>query len=403
MKIRHLTVLLAALIALAALVPGESSAIPVFARKYGFDCTMCHSAYPRLNDFGARFRADGYRLPGREKTEKTILQSPTPVALRSSSGYTYHELQHELDAARTPKRSGLAMNGLDILSAGLLGPEIGYFVVFVPGINEAHGVDGQEASLEMANVVFSHIAGRPLTLRAGRFEPAYAAFSVKRQLSVSPYEVYDYGFAGGPRFSYTQTGVELRGGGHGPLRALAGLVEGSGTNLAGDPPQDGYVRVEGMYGPGEGQSAGHRFGLTGYLGRARADTSLHAAGGRSRSFSRIGADASLNARGLNLALQYLWARDDGELWGRDRRTTWSGGFAELSYTSDRRVTGFARFGMVNEPSFLDRDIQRITAGGRYYFEDNVATHLEYSRQTVTSAALYDVTEDFLTLRLDFAF
>lgn len=403
MKTRHLTALLAAVVVLAALVPCESSAIPVFARKYGFNCSMCHSAYPRLNDFGARYRANGYRLPGRENVERTILESPTPVALRTSAGYTFYELKHLPDATPTQKQNGLALTGLDILSAGLLGPNIGYFMVFVPGINEARGLAGQEASLEMASVVFSNLAGKPLTLRAGRFEPAYAAFSVRRQLSASPYEVYDYSFEGGPKFSDTQTGIEVRGGGHGPARVVAGLVEGSGTNLAEDPPQDGYVRVEGLLGAGEGQTVGHRVGLTGYLGRARPDTSLHSVRESTRSFSRVGVDASLNASGVNLALQYLWARDDGALWGRDEKATWWGGFAELSYTSDRRAMGFARIEMVKEPSFLDRDIKRYTAGGRYYFEDNVATHLEYSHQIVASSAPDDATEDFLTLRLDFAF
>ena len=35
-------------------------AIPAFARKHGFNCNMCHVAFPKLNDFGQRFRDNGY-------------------------------------------------------------------------------------------------------------------------------------------------------------------------------------------------------------------------------------------------------------------------------------------------------------------------------------------------------
>ena len=47
----------AALGVLATLAARPAAAAPVFARKYGFKCTMCHSSFPRLNDFGQRFRA----------------------------------------------------------------------------------------------------------------------------------------------------------------------------------------------------------------------------------------------------------------------------------------------------------------------------------------------------------
>ena len=59
-----------------------SSAVPVFSRKYGFECTNCHSSYPRLNDWGVRFRNNGYQLPGRENEERTVLKGPAPFAAR---------------------------------------------------------------------------------------------------------------------------------------------------------------------------------------------------------------------------------------------------------------------------------------------------------------------------------
>ncbi len=403
MKTARLLALFVAAATAASLLPRDAGAVPVFARKYGVNCTMCHSAYPRLNDFGARFRDGGYRLPGLGNVEKTVLETPPPVALRTSAGYVYDVLQHSRPPGADSKRSTVELAGLDLLSGGLLGPRIGFFLVYVPGITEARGVAGQEAALEMANVVFSGLAGDQLTLRAGRFEPAYAAVSVKRRLSVSGYEVYGYSFPGGPTFSDTQTGLELRASGSWPVRVLGGVVEGSATNRAEDPPQDAYLRLEGVLGPGEGQTAGQRLGLTGYLGRARPDLAVAAPTDRAANFARLGADASLNGAGLNLAAQLLWARDGGPLWGRADRTDWWGGFAELSGSPAPGTVGFARFDYVKEPDFVDRSITRFTAGGRYYFEDAVALHVEYShRVTAVENVQDDPAEDLIAVRVDVA-
>lgn len=41
----------------------DSSALPVFARKYHTACSTCHSAFPVRNGFGEAFRNNGYRFP----------------------------------------------------------------------------------------------------------------------------------------------------------------------------------------------------------------------------------------------------------------------------------------------------------------------------------------------------
>jgi hypothetical protein len=83
---------------------------------------------------------------------------------------------------------------------------------------------------------------------------------------------------------------------------------------------------------------------------------------------------------------------------------WWGGFAELSGPLAPATVGFARFDYVQEPDFLDRTIQRYTAGSRYYLEDNVALHLEYSHAMISAGGFSDdPTGDFLAARVDFAF
>ncbi|NTW48395.1 MAG: hypothetical protein HGB19_01425 [Chlorobiales bacterium] len=49
----------------------ESSAIPVFARKYQTSCYTCHSGFITRNAFGEAFRNNGYRWPGEDDEEFT--------------------------------------------------------------------------------------------------------------------------------------------------------------------------------------------------------------------------------------------------------------------------------------------------------------------------------------------
>ncbi len=371
-------------------------AIPSFARKYGFNCTMCHSNYPRLNDFGQRYRQNGYQLPGREGDEKTVLETTTPFSARVTGGYDYDKFEN------TPGAEDLKqfrITSVDILSGGLFARNIGYLVVWPPKIEGSSGIAAQPGTLEMANVIFSRLAGGRGSIRAGRFEPAYDAFSVKRRLSFAPYEVYDFTFPGGLAFSDTVDGIELADRGRGGMSYAAGWVNGSSTNDLNDSPEDFYLRAAKVFGRGEGQTAGQRVGLVGYFGKARPVD-----GGSREGFNRVGLDGSVNVGHWNVAMQVLRGSDDSSLWGTASDVDWSGGFVEGSYLPSTKLVGFARYGWVSTPDEIDQDIRRWVIGGRYYFVDQVAAHLEYSRRRQDNLTVAgDATEKFLFGGVDFAF
>lgn len=53
----------------------SAQAMPMFARKYKFNCAMCHASVPRLNALGFKFKAAGYRMPyeiGKEQDENLL-------------------------------------------------------------------------------------------------------------------------------------------------------------------------------------------------------------------------------------------------------------------------------------------------------------------------------------------
>lgn len=60
---RSLIVFCFVVVGLALVWPTASQAMPNFARKYGADCSMCHTAVPKLNRIGYEFRLAGFRLP----------------------------------------------------------------------------------------------------------------------------------------------------------------------------------------------------------------------------------------------------------------------------------------------------------------------------------------------------
>ena len=382
---------------IACAMPSE--AIPVFARKYGFNCTMCHSSYPRLNDYGVRYRNNGYQLPGRENDERTALEGPAPFAGRTSTGYTSEKFSNVEGAEKVDQ---FQINGLDLLSAGLFKENVGYFMIYVPQINGTSGVAAQNATLEMANVVFSHIGSSMFNVRVGRFEPAYVAFSVKRHLSFSPYEIYDFSFPSGQTLSETQTGLEIYGYNLQGCQYAAGLVNGSGTNRDNDSPADFYIRAAKVFGQGEGQTAGQRIGVVGYYGKARQYLSPSTAS--PHNFQRFGVDASLNYTQWNLALQYISGKDNKALWGAESDVSFNGGFAELTYMPAFDFAAFVRKDNVNPNDTSGiRDINRWTIGGRYNIYENIALHLEYSDARQRNAVGPNSTAKFFTTRVDIAF
>jgi len=382
---------------LLAIDPGRAGATPVFSRKYGFACTMCHSAFPRLNDWGQAFRDNGYQIPGQESREKTVLESPAPFAMRTSVGFLRESQSHAPDAFH---REGFKVTGLDILSNGVLSRHAAYEMVVLPQLADSRDVAGQEGTIETASVVLRDLACSPwLNVRVGRFEPAYVALSVKRQLSIAPREVYAYGPPGaGFVFAEPQDGVEVTGYGH-CFSYAAGLLNGSATNHPDDDPTDVYARAAMVIGAGRGQTAGQRIGVSGYLGRARPDVLP----GDRQHLSRLGIDASLNYATLNLAGQFLVARDNKSLWGFSRNDAhWSGWFAELSWQPLFDCVAFARFDRVETPVTIP-DVTRWTVGARYYLAGDLALHGEFSQRTIRTGAADLPTEEMEAVRLDFAF
>ena len=63
MRIQFRTMLLLLVGACFIATIQTAMSMPNFARRYNMSCSSCHNPVPRLNDFGFKFRAAGFRLP----------------------------------------------------------------------------------------------------------------------------------------------------------------------------------------------------------------------------------------------------------------------------------------------------------------------------------------------------
>jgi hypothetical protein len=164
------------LLALAA-VP-KANAIPAFARKYGLRCSACHETWPILNNFGLKFRDNGYQLMN--DRDAPIWQNPSywPVTFRITP--IWHRVSANTDvdtytgvtatapygttATQGISTSGFDLSGLDFHTGGTLEKNISFFVL--PSSDE-HGT----FHFETVMTRFDNILGSSwLNIRMGKFE-----------------------------------------------------------------------------------------------------------------------------------------------------------------------------------------------------------------------------------------
>ena len=379
-------------------VPQTGHAIPAFARKYGFNCNMCHTSYAKLNDFGQRFRDDGYQIPGQQGAEKSVFDTPPPIAFRTSFG---------LAAAHTKQADTYGFNiiGLDLLATGMMHKNVSFLLIYTPRMDEpaadytgpGEGTNpSQLGALESANLVFSNLVQNRLNLRVGRFEPAYHLVSSKRSYYLQqPYEVYAFGTPGNSFvFDDNQMGVEATGRFPQGFGYALGVVNGNGANPDNNKGKDFYLTLHKVFGRGEGQSAGQRIGAFGYLGwqptipPSPSTPILQGAapGAGNKPFRRLGGDVSFNWRTFNLRALFMQGVDDKALdpsESLDPREDYefTGGFAELNYAGlwNNRLLASVMYNWVEPPCNDDTNaISAFSGLLRYYLGSwtavNVALH-----------------------------
>src|SRR5665213_1306222 len=167
-----------------------ASAIPAFARKYSLRCTACHESWPVLNDFGRNFRDNGYQL--RLGRDDTVTQDSGywPVAIHVTPTYEYTKVTNTAtdQGAKTISSGGVQDAGIDLLTAGVLTPNISFLVV-----PTGFASDG-DAHLESYWAYFSRVIKNSdwFNIRVGQFEIDLPASSHRNLEITDSYLLYSY-------------------------------------------------------------------------------------------------------------------------------------------------------------------------------------------------------------------
>lgn len=223
---RRGTVVLSSLgvVSVLLLLSTEASAIPAFSRTYGYACSVCHSAYPKLNQAGESFRLSGYRqLEGQELTpkvppikigERLELPGTIPLSFSLAAGYNYSEIQNTLgDGSKNTNtapdfRSSLSsfnLTEVELMSGASLGKHLSFFLDFPLAETEItqffdpevrrHGVQStlegpgipELAFVGVHNILLPDL----LNIKGPVFELTTAFSPMHRRLSYFPFLVYE--------------------------------------------------------------------------------------------------------------------------------------------------------------------------------------------------------------------
>jgi hypothetical protein len=435
-------------------VSQDANALPAFARKYGLRCSACHETWPMLNNFGQKFKDNGYQLMNDK--DSPIWQNPGywPITLRMTpfwSRESVNEISADTSSGVTSlATTGFNLGGLDILTGGTLEKNISFLLV--PSADENGAFH-----FESANVRFDNLFHSPwLNVKVGKLE-LDSFISEKRTLTLSAsggaYQLFHFiPLNDGNIFGQigdNQIGVEWMGHSYDDRTRLSATVFSS-TDGNVDVPY-GQNSYSAFFAGSQAFSAGklgvQRIG--GYAMVGQAPTTYLTSGGvpmpgsgtGNKSFSRVGFEG-LFYLGEHLDFQVFTQHGSDDAWfgacfgdiitgtcdpGNNntngaalpagaRNPTWNGAFVETHFVWNPQFTIFQRSEWVrmsqqalpDMPSNLG-NIDNYVVGYRYNPFMNsragFAFHNEYSwiRQRGTAPDSGDLTSNSVLLGFDFDF
>lgn len=367
-----------------------ASAIPAFARQYDVSCTVCHDAFPRLNEFGQSFADSNYRLPQWRDTmmdvgdERLALPEFLPLAIRAQ-GYVQWREAEEVNVATGETLADASTDFqapylVKILSSAPLSEHISYYFYAIFAEKGGNG----ETIVEDAWFQYADIAGTGISAQLGQFQVSDLMFP--RELRLTFQDYYAYRAAG---ITYDR-GLILSGDA-GPLEWSAGAVNGNGIEENFDINSPGYRRPDKMFDNDSDKNLFGRIGAT----VGPVDAGLFVLDGEQRSAAGFAGqqtgsrDADKQILGIDAAGditpqihwfgQVLWnSWDDFLDQAPGQDYDWFGSFVGVDYIPDDRWAFSLLHNYAEADDFDDTgtiyegiEINSLTGTASYYFMRNV--------------------------------
>ncbi|MBC5824297.1 MAG: hypothetical protein GIW99_02640 [Candidatus Eremiobacteraeota bacterium] len=319
------------LILLALRTP--AGAVPIFAQRYGFSCSACHTAVPDLNPFGDAFRQRGFQLPNAPRHREF------PVALRFQETYV-----KDLTAAQSRRFNALGVL-ISTANFGHVG-EYSYFARYLLGSEGAAG------SLYYAWT--QHVQPSSGSFqRIGLFGLPLIANPTQRLDTITAQNAYTYQVGhNSANFATPRLGALFgRRNERQDVELAISFDEYHGAAYGAPAPPSEFAQsfaqpelfASALFTTGGGVKIGV-LGLTG----ARAFRSRVSGASFRDEYSRQGIDAAWSAGRFDVRAQQLWGRDANSDGSGDAVAS-SGGFITAKYHMTKHSYAGVRYDAAANP------------------------------------------------------
>lgn len=394
-SITKISVISVVLILVSTLYPGESNAIPAFARKNGLACSGCHSAWPMLNNVGRRYKENGYRF---SKAEQPRVKINEDLSWDESLPVSVILVSRPYDKKDSGERKIRALHEAELMVGGPMGEKVsGFFEIEAE--DEFTNDLGLDVAIPAAALSYNHNDAVNLQFSYADvlWFDAYNTYSNARRLTRGVQAVVSNSFGGadnGGALNTSRQNITVYGR---PVESLFYGVSMSG--LADD--------AEGVDGQTITARVAFEFTPDIMLGAMIMDGVCSVASGSAscvaidRDYSRTGLDVQATLSDLTITGAYLQAEDDNTpatvtlennalfiqamyVIPNGGRETW---VPLLRYDAYEKNNGA-------------EEIEEITLTISHYFTENIQGFIEYWDRSGDGATLDD---DRVTLQLMAAF
>ncbi len=403
-----------------------SNSAPLFARQYGISCVTCHSAFPKLNDFGHQFADNNYRLANWKDTivktgdEELALPAYLPLAIRAQAfvqGRDAETINVTTGEGTQADSDFQAPYLIKLISSAPLSDHITFYFY---GIFAEKGNNG-ETIIEDAWFSYDDVFSTGVGMMLGQFQVSDLMFPRETRLTFQDYMAYR--MAG---ITYERGVILSRG--LGAIDLDVGFVNGNGIedNLTINSP--GYRRPDHLFDNDNNKAAFARIGTdigsvnTGlfiYSGEQKNATGAAGTvnGNRDTDKNIIGLDASGKiGNNIHWFGQLLWNEWDGFL-NQNTNYRWFGMFVGADFIYGGKWTYSLLYNYANADDFDNTDtvyegidINSLTFNASYYFMRNVKGIIEMNydfldkeQQSGTYYTGHLTEENYLLVGFDAAF
>ncbi|HEX6993669.1 MAG TPA: hypothetical protein VF339_05925 [Gammaproteobacteria bacterium] len=379
------------------LLADTALAMPEFARRYNFSCSVCHDAFPRLNAFGESFADMNYKLPNWRTSntlelgdERLALPARPPFAIRMQA-YVQARDGEDIDPALGPTGNDSDFDFqapylIKLLSSSPLSENVTYYFY---GIFAEKGANG-ETLIEDAWFRHGDLFGTGAGLQLGQFQVSDLMFP--REVRLTFQDFYAYRAAG---ITYDRGVIVDRG--IGEFDVAVGAVNGNGITDNFDIDSPGFRRPDAMFDNDNRKSFFGRVGIP----AGPVDVGVFALAGEQRSAggfagtARGTRDTDKSILGLDFAgtlpsgrvhwyAQVLWNEWEDFLDAAPGRDfDWTGMFGGVDYIRNDRWSFSVLYNYADAGDFDGTgtvyegiDINSLTFNASYYLMRNIKAVFE---------------------------